>query len=270
MFHQSRKTARAAMGAIGLLAVLFLLAACGSLSPKLASSSLLNAQSHDAAGNAQTPDFAGYSAVASGTYTGAEVTFTVPSFQQPTGGPKVAYAASVAGGGAVADAGIYSYLDPTGAQINKAYWEANDSNTGLKQSQDLALGGGTGAGVVSPGDQITVFVTWGPNGASFTVYDDTTKDRGSSTVSDNTGNAYAQEGATAGCGVFVSLTDPQPPADFGTVQIQHCQATNSTVGTTTLNAFQTFPSDMVTGSFGASTSTPIGNNGHFSVTWQNS
>jgi len=45
MFHQSWKMARATMGAIGLLVLLFLVAACGSFSPTLAASSLQGAHS---------------------------------------------------------------------------------------------------------------------------------------------------------------------------------------------------------------------------------
>src|SRR5215469_10982653 len=183
MFHLSGKTARATLLAIGLLVLLFLLAACGSVSPTLLSNSLQGAHSHDAARNAEVTlsDASGYQSTMPGTYTAAEVTFTVPSFQQPTGGPKVAYAAAVGGGVGIVDAGIYSYLDPSGTQINQAYWEFYHFGPGPSVTQDLALGGGNGGGVVSPGDQIDAYVSSNYQGSGndyFFILDLTTGDFG--------------------------------------------------------------------------------------------
>ena len=270
MFHQSRKTARATMGAaIGLLALLFLLAACGSISPKLLSNSLQGAQSVP---NLLSPNDAGYIATSPGTYTAAEVTFTVPTFQQPAGGPKVAYAAVVAGhSGAVVDGGIYSYLDPTtGAQINKAYWEFYGPGSGLSVTEDLPLSGGTGGGVVSPGDQIDAYVSSNYQGSGddyFLIQDLTTGESGSYTLS---GNDYIVDGANASCLVLVPATDPQPPADFGTLNVQQCQVSLSegtgASTTSTISNYKPVPITMVNGGFGASPG-PLGKGGDFSVTW---
>jgi len=269
MIHLSWKMARATMGAIGLLVLLFLLAACGSVSPTLLSNSLLDAQSHDAAGNVRSNYIAGYLTSAPGTYKGAEVDFTVPSFPpQMDGGPKVAYAAAVVGSGSIVDAGIYSYLDPSGNQINKAYWEFNNHGSGHSQTKDLSLTSGNGGGVVSTGDQITVFVNLDSNGASFSVYDVTTKDSGSYTLP---GNNYNIDGLNAGCLVLVPVADPHPlpPADFGTVEVQHCRVA-LVDQVSTINIYQPLPVDMVNGSFSASPGPLLSNNGDFSVTWQNS
>jgi peptidase A4-like protein len=268
MFHLSRKTARAAMGAIGLLVLLVLLAACGSGSPTLLSNSL----QHAASGVSQGPRLAGYLAGAQGTYTDAEVTFTVPSFQQPVGGPKVAYAAMLSGNSrAIVDAGIYSYLDPSGNQINKAYWEFNSPITGLSQTEELPLSGGSGAGVVSPGDQIDAYASSNYQGSwddYFLIQDLTTGDSGSYTLPGNIVDA-----SSAGCVVLVPLTNPQPPADFGTVNVQRCQVSlsqgNNASTKSTISNFQPIPTNMVNGGFGASPSSPIGEGGDFSVTWQN-
>lgn len=176
MFHQSRKTARATMGAIGLLALLFLLSTFGSVEPALAASSL-----HDASPQSYPQTTAnlaaGYWATHPGTYTIAAATFTVPPLQKTVDWAKVAYAAAILGGsGSIIDGGIYSYWDPTLGQINKAYWEFNSASGWAKG--EIPLGGGNGGGRVSIGDSISVTVTANSKGDTFIITDMKTGDRG--------------------------------------------------------------------------------------------
>jgi len=277
MFYQSRKTARATMGAIGLLVLLFLLAACGSVSPTLAAASLQGASSHDAASQGEDTYFAGYLATTPGTYTTAQVDFTVPTLTQPVGGPQVAYAAAIGTkGGGIIDAGIYSYLDASGNQINNAYWEYYSDSSGLPQKGEISLQGG-GEGAVRPGDQIQVNVGWGPIGDVFTIQDFTTFSSGSHTL----GNAPMLDATTAGCIVLIPIGTSVPPADFGTVKMQGCEvASSDKPALSPIGSYQTvahqivrqvnggavndtaFPSDLVgvVGSAGQD----------FSVTWANS
>jgi len=237
MFHQSRKRARAAMGATGLLALLFLLAACGSVSPRLLSNSLQDAAPPPTHRGA----LAGYITTASGTYTAVQVTFYVPTLTQTVDGAKVAYGAEIGApvpGAALIDGGIYSYLDPTsGTQMNKAYWEFSKDNSGtmtpsLDKTGEFSLTG-PGGGVVHPGDQIMVSVKVGTfvNGTGdtfiadiFTVTDVTTGDTYPLVLP---GNDFTPDLSAAGCLVMSQASTPTPLANFGSVDMLGCQVTVS-------------------------------------------
>jgi len=279
MFHQSRKRARAAMGAIGLLVLLFLLAACGSVSPALAASSLQASTSY-------TPDLAGYLTEDLSDYTAAEVQFTVPSFVDLTNiapGAKVAYGAWLRDyqSRISIDAGIYSYKDPaTGIQVNQAYWEFYDPSTpGLTQSEPFSLYSLTTGEEMAVGmnDQIFVVVTSNydasGNGADFfSVKDFTTNAYGNFRLP---GPDHMLTPHQAGCIVLRARdTAPYtyiPMANFGTVTFAGCQAAPSGSPPEAISNFQPDTREMAAGTtLYTSIPTPLGSDGQsFSVTWQN-
>jgi len=285
MFHLSRKTARATLLAIGLLVLLVLLAACGSVSPKLLSNSLQDATSYN-------PQEAGYLTGLSdldlhgSAFTSAEVQFTVQPLVDLTNiapGAKVAYGAWLRDyqSRISLDAGIYSYKDPaTGSQVNQAYWEFYDPNhPGLTQSEPFSLYSLTTGeeSAVSKLDQILVVVTSNydanGNGADFfSVTDLTTNAYGNFRLP---GPDYMLTPHQAGCIVLRARdTAPNtyvPMANFGTVTFTGCQAAPSGSPPEALINLQPNHIEMAAGTtLYTSIPTPIGNDGQsFSVTWQN-
>jgi len=283
MFHLSRKMSRATTGAIGLLFLLFLLAVFGSVSPALAAASLQGASSHQAASpQVQSDVVAGYETSAAAEYTAAAVSFNVPTLTPTVDGAKVAYAAEIggtAGGGATIDAGIYSYLDPSGNQINRAYWEFYNPTSGLDKTEEFSL---TPNGVVSPTDQIAVSVRWNTTGGhafdAFSIMDITTNSSVSYAL---TGTDYLPDSTGAGCLVLSPIgTFPRlPVADFGTVVMQQCNVDRFYLGGS-LNPIGNYgpvasqivrlDSNGAKVAYTSSPSYPLGNNGQdFSVSWEN-
>jgi hypothetical protein len=272
------------MGAIGLLILLFLVTACRSVSPALAASSLQGASSHDAASpQVQSDVIAGYETSVPAEYTAATVRFTVPTLTPTVDGAKVAYGAEIggtAGGGAIIDAGIYSYLDPSGNQINRAYWEFySEGSPGLSNTQPLSL---SPDGVVSPNDQIAVSISWNTSGGhaydSFFIKDITTNSGASYAL---TGSDYLPDSTSAGCLVLSPMgASPRlPVADFGTVVMQQCNVDRFYLGGNLdpIGNYGPVASQIVrvdsNGAKVAYTSSPtypLGNNGQdFSVSWEN-
>ncbi len=171
-------------------------------------------------GHKNSKNWTGNEAVASrGTYTQAKMDFIVPTITGSPAGDRVSVWAGLGGDpdvttpSVLVQAGVDSYIDDSGNQVNTPWWSS------AQVANDLPMG------TINAGDTIEVIVSSnliGDNQDVFTITDETTNDPYTFTL---VGGGGLSDSATAECiveRVGISGGSPPPLAQFGTININNC------------------------------------------------